>query len=161
MPRTTISARTTTVTRLPHLEAATHHPPGPRGTARAQQAGGRASPSEYWAHQQPNMAGRGPLPVTQLNFVPRAAFPATTAASGPDIGRKPVTDAELGPEGGFGRDAAHRSGRATSARPQWHYLITTGYWKGVPQRDKASSTVYHGLTWAFFGEPDILAPRPH
>ena len=146
---------------MQNLGAAVRHPPGPRDTAREHRTCGRASPSEYWDHRQPNMAERGPLPVTRLHFVSRAAFAATAAALGHDIARRPAADAELGPDGGFGRDAAPGSGHASSARPQGHCLGTAGQWARAPQRVRRQSADYYGRTLAFFGEPALLAPRPH
>jgi len=156
--RTLIWAWEATMAGLPHLGVAAHHPPGPRSTARACQAGGRASPSEHWDHRQPNMAGRGPVSVIRTNFVSRAAFTATTTALGPNIAGNHAADDDWGLEEGRGRDAEPGSGRAPSARPRGHYLSIAGQWARAPQRDQPPSTDYHGHSLAFSRESVNLAP---
>ena len=145
MPRTPISARTTTVTGMQHPGVAAPRRPGPGDTAGAQQAGGRASPSEYWDHRQPNMAGRGPAPVIRTYFVPRGGVFGDPTALGPNIAGNPAAEDDFGRENGRGRDAAPGSGRAPSARPRGHYLSAAGQWAGAPQRDQPP---FSKLSWS-------------
>ena len=123
--RTPISARTATVTGMQRVGAAARRRPGPRDTAGAHHAGGRASPSEYWDYEKPNMAVRGPVSVIRTHFVPRAAFSAATTALVPDIVRNAAEVDNMCREAGCARDAAPGSGCASLARPQRHYLGTT------------------------------------
>jgi len=139
--RTLISARKATVAGMLHLGVAMHHPPGPRDTARAHQAGGRALPGEHGDRFQPNMAERGPLLVIRPDSVPRAAFSAAAAALSPDIVGNAAEYDNMGREDGCGRDAEPGSGHASSARPRGHYLGTGSWWMAAPQRDQAPLTI--------------------
>jgi len=137
MSRAPISARKAEAAGMQHLGAVARRRPGPRDTPRAHQAGGRASPGEHGDHWCPKMVSRGPLPVIHTNFISQAAFAATAAALGRSIARKPAADDNLGPDGGWGRDAAPGSGHASSARPRGHYLGIGSWWMRAPQRDQA------------------------
>ena len=69
-----------------------------------------------------------------------------------------VVDADFGPEGDRGRDAAPGSGRAPSARPQGHRPISSGRWAGAPERALPPSLTLTQMPTKLFEWSRI--PRP-
>ncbi len=104
------------------------------------QAGGRASPSEYGDHLQPNMAGRGPWSVIWPNFVPRVA---ATDCIGPGHRRKCCRGRQHVPGGRL------RAGCST-----WERLCVVGQ---APEALSGHSCVVGGGSPARSGATDKLS----